>query len=264
MLFIVFLSFFIRIIQSELLLNIPTAFVNVKSVISCGPTIDIYSSFDPDQVSICPHVSIDKQHIQLIHMNICIRTKIFCFPFYFSLIFIISLAFDQRTNQIVIYSKPSLKSSPRFLTKLSNNSFISPTNFTSKSNFYLVFSSNLICRISFQFNQTICFYYLQSTDLIRSESQYDNIQRGGLILPSRTKMRFYTVFFLMAMIVFLVCSFSLALLCTKEFSLRETSKLDWIIDTRMVREEVAKRSAGETRQDGGVTYQHTIVHSMDG
>lgn len=81
MLFIVFLSFFIRIIQSELLLNIPTAFVNVKSVISCGPTIDIYSSFDPDQVSICPHVSIDKQHIQLIHMNICMRTKIFRFSF---------------------------------------------------------------------------------------------------------------------------------------------------------------------------------------
>lgn len=77
-------------------------------------------------------------------------------------------------------------------------------------------------------------------------------------------MRFYTVFFLMAMIVFLVCSFSLVLLCTKEFSLRETSKLDWIIDTRMAREEVAKRSAGETGQDGGVTYQHTIVHSMDG
>lgn len=82
------------------------------------------------------------------------------------------------------------------------------------------------------------------------ESLYDDIQHGSLVLPYKTKIRFYIIFLIIAIIVFFVCSFSIALLCTKEVSLRQTSKLDWIVDTRMAREEVAKRAA-EAGQDGG-------------
>jgi hypothetical protein len=47
------------------------AIANTQTVIACGSSIDIYSTFDPAQVIICPYVWIDKDKIQLIHMNIC-------------------------------------------------------------------------------------------------------------------------------------------------------------------------------------------------
>lgn len=66
-----YLSFFVHTIQSELLFNISTAFTNIKSVIYCGSSIDIYPIFNPKQVLICPYVSIDQENIQLIYMNTC-------------------------------------------------------------------------------------------------------------------------------------------------------------------------------------------------
>jgi hypothetical protein len=47
------------------------AIANTQTVIACGSSIDIYSTFDPAQVIICPYVWIEKDKIQLIYMNIC-------------------------------------------------------------------------------------------------------------------------------------------------------------------------------------------------
>lgn len=47
------------------------AIINTQTIISCGLSIDIYSSFDPVQVIICPYVLIRKSKLQSINMNIC-------------------------------------------------------------------------------------------------------------------------------------------------------------------------------------------------
>ncbi len=70
MFLIFFLISFINPIQCYLW-HIPMAITNTQTVIACGSSIDIYSTFDPAQVIICPYVWIDKDKIQLIHMNIC-------------------------------------------------------------------------------------------------------------------------------------------------------------------------------------------------
>jgi hypothetical protein len=70
MLIFLFLLYFFNPIQCYLW-YIPTAIINTQTVIACGPSIDIYSSFDPAQVIICPYLSIEKEKIQLISLNIC-------------------------------------------------------------------------------------------------------------------------------------------------------------------------------------------------
>jgi hypothetical protein len=65
--------------------RIPTAIMNAQTVIVCGLSIDIYSTFDPAQVIICPYVWIEKEKIQLISLNICKYLKSwFLFKFLFS------------------------------------------------------------------------------------------------------------------------------------------------------------------------------------
>jgi hypothetical protein len=56
------------------------AIINIQAVIACGSSIDIYPSFDPAQVIVCPYVLVEKDKIQLIYMNICKILKVF---FYF-------------------------------------------------------------------------------------------------------------------------------------------------------------------------------------
>jgi hypothetical protein len=46
------------------------AIINTQTVIACGLSIDIYLSFDPAQVRICPYVFIKKDKLQLLQMNI--------------------------------------------------------------------------------------------------------------------------------------------------------------------------------------------------
>jgi hypothetical protein len=65
-----FLLSFVHSIPSYRL-NISLAITNTRTVITCGLSIDIYSSFDPAEVIICPNVLIEKNKIQLIYMNIC-------------------------------------------------------------------------------------------------------------------------------------------------------------------------------------------------
>ena len=45
--------------------------VNTSTVIACGSSIDIYPTFDPAQVIICPHVRLEQDKIQWIYLNIC-------------------------------------------------------------------------------------------------------------------------------------------------------------------------------------------------
>lgn len=70
------LLIFIQPIQGYFM-NISMGIINTQTVIACGSSIDIYPSFDPNQVIICPHLIIEKEKIQMIYMNICeILTKI--------------------------------------------------------------------------------------------------------------------------------------------------------------------------------------------
>jgi len=52
------------------LLNISIGIVNTRTVIACGLSIYIYSSFDLTQIMLCPYVSIQEENIQLIDMKI--------------------------------------------------------------------------------------------------------------------------------------------------------------------------------------------------
>jgi hypothetical protein len=45
--------------------------VNARTVIACGLTIDIYSSFNATQIKICPCVAIQEENMHLIDMKIC-------------------------------------------------------------------------------------------------------------------------------------------------------------------------------------------------
>ena len=71
----VFLLFFFTIVEGDGIsddhfrLNISLAISNARTVIACGLSIDIYSSFDSAQVTICPYVLLDKEQIQLINLN---------------------------------------------------------------------------------------------------------------------------------------------------------------------------------------------------
>lgn len=53
------------------LLEISTVVVNTSTIIACGSSIDIYPTFDPAQVIICPHVRLEQDKIRWIYLNIC-------------------------------------------------------------------------------------------------------------------------------------------------------------------------------------------------
>lgn len=51
--------------------NISMGIINAQTVISCGFSINIYSSFNLTEIRNCPQVSIQEKTIQLFEMNIC-------------------------------------------------------------------------------------------------------------------------------------------------------------------------------------------------
>lgn len=53
------------------LFNISMAIINAKTIIICGSSIDMYSSFDSAQITSCPYVVIDKSKIKLMDINLC-------------------------------------------------------------------------------------------------------------------------------------------------------------------------------------------------
>jgi hypothetical protein len=71
---IVFLCHMISTIESYAnkshRIDIPLAIVNVRTVLSCGHSIRIYSLFDRSQLLRCPHVAMDERRFQLIDMNL--------------------------------------------------------------------------------------------------------------------------------------------------------------------------------------------------
>jgi len=79
-----FLVLFVSTIQCQFL-NISMAIMNTQTVIACASSIDIYPLFDPAQVIVCPYVSINKEKIQLIYMNICKISKFFFFFFLYTI-----------------------------------------------------------------------------------------------------------------------------------------------------------------------------------
>ncbi|CAF5098145.1 unnamed protein product [Rotaria sp. Silwood1] len=136
------------------------AIVNIQTVIVCGSSIDIYSSFDPNQIVICPYVLIEKDKTQFMNM---------------------SISFDNY-GQIIIELNPRIISTPKLLIKLDNNSFILAPSINQNYTYYLSFSSELTCRYSLLNNETICFYYSIATNFIHIEYHYDKIKYDSFIL----------------------------------------------------------------------------------
>lgn len=229
------------------LLNISIAIINTQTVISCGLSIDIYSSFDPAQVVICPYVFIDKDKIQLFNISICKIVDILYLIIKRCCFFI---DFDNN-NQIIIQSNPPLISPPKFSIKLDNNSFISPLNINQNSTYYLSFSPELTCRVSLLNNATICFYYPVLANFIHIEHHYDEIEHGSLILPEKTRIYFYIIFIIIGILIVIMSFFAIYIICTSQVSLRHTTQINEIINSQMTKQEAAKQST-DLPQDGGV------------
>ncbi|CAF1463455.1 unnamed protein product [Adineta steineri] len=170
-----------------------------------------------------------------------------------------NISFDDY-NQIIIKSNPSIISPPKIFIKLNNNSFISPLNINENSTYYLVFSSELTCRFSLLNNETICFYYPNSSSFIHIEYHYDEIQHGSLILSETARNKFYIIFILITILVAILCFFSVYIMCTNRNSLRHTSQLDDIINSHLLKQEAAKYSA-DLPQDAAVG-QHILAEHL--
>ncbi|CAF3388180.1 unnamed protein product [Rotaria sp. Silwood1] len=192
------------------------AIVNIQTVIVCGSSIDIYSSFDPNQIVICPYVLIEKDKTQFMNM---------------------SISFDNY-GQIIIELNPRIISTPKLLIKLDNNSFILAPSINQNYTYYLSFSSELTCRYSLLNNETICFYYSIATNFIHIEYHYDKIKYDSFILSSKTQHRFYIIFILITMIT-IICVFATYILYKNRFSFRHTAELDVIIDSQVMKQEAA-------------------------
>ncbi|CAF1295458.1 unnamed protein product [Rotaria sordida] len=205
---------FISIVQCNLL-NISLAIINTQTVIACGLSIDIYSSFDPTRIIICPYVSTEQDKIQLIYMNI---------------------SFD-KYDQIKIELNPRIISTPKLLIKLDNNSsFISAPSINQNYTYYLSFSSELTCRFSLLNNETICFYYPTTTNFIHIEYHYDKIKYGSWILLNKIRYRFYNIFIIIT-IIMIICVFTTYVLYKNRVLLRHTAELDSISNSEMVKQE---------------------------
>jgi len=48
-------------VSNNNLLNISMGIVNARTVIACGLSLNIYSSFIPAQIMTCPHIAIQKR-----------------------------------------------------------------------------------------------------------------------------------------------------------------------------------------------------------
>ncbi|CAF1491937.1 unnamed protein product [Rotaria magnacalcarata] len=86
------------------------------------------------------------------------------------------------------------KSPPEIYIKLTNNSLVLISNFTQIDTYYLLFSSELICRFSCSKNVTTCFYYPSSMHFIQIEQHFDHIINVSLALSSELHHRFIIIF----------------------------------------------------------------------
>lgn len=236
------------------LLDISTVIINTSTVITCGSSIDIYPTFDPAQVIICPYVRVDEDKIQWIYLNICkfiivyslLQIKSYCFS-----------AFDIQTNQLIIYSNPALQFTPKILIKSSNNSLISPTNLTQTSIYYLSFSSELLCRFDRINPTTICFYYPISSNFLSIEYHYDQIQHGSLMLPTKARHRFYMIFVFIVLMSSIIFVLALCVICRQRSTFFHPTPFDLILDRQIARQEAAKRPT-DPAQDGATGYPQPV------
>lgn len=171
--------------------------------------------------------------------------------------FSFSIAFDDRYHQLITYSNPPFISPPKILIKLINNSFLSPSNLTRASTYYLSFSSELICRFSSINNETICFYYPTSSKFLHIEYHYDEIKHGSLVLSEKSRTRFRIIFLLITIFILIICFFAVSLVCTDRSKFQHSERLDLIIDTQMARQEAARRPAPEQAQEGHANLPET-------
>ncbi|UJR32943.1 hypothetical protein I4U23_020406 [Adineta vaga] len=219
---IVYFLLFTTIIRCSSFLNISQAILNTQTVIACGLSIDIYESFNQTQVTTCPYVSIDN-NIQLISINISIDDD----------------------NQLVIQSDPPIIQPPTIFIKHNrNNSLIPPIYITRNSTYYLSFSSQLTCRYSSspQTNETICFYYLISSNFISLEYDYDEIQNDSFISIETTRINIQKVFLLIGISFIIICLILVCMICASRISFRYLSRSDDIFQSHLNNQETEKQS----------------------
>jgi hypothetical protein len=197
--------------------NISMGIINTQTVIACRSTIDIYSSFNPAQIIICPYVSIQAKTIQLVDMKI-----------------------SKIKEEVNIHLSPKSISSPVLLIKHTNGSFIHPSNFTQTDTYYFSFSSELTCRFSSLKKTTICFYYPLSMDFSQIEHHFDKITNLRLVLSRQRRNRFIIIFIIIGILVTIVCFFALYILCTSRLPFQHRIQLDYIIDPKLAKEAALK------------------------
>ncbi|CAF2113855.1 unnamed protein product [Rotaria magnacalcarata] len=207
---------FIPTIQCSLL-NISIAIINTRTIVGCSSSIDMYESFDPAQIIICPYVFIDKDRIQLINMNI-----------YFD-----------KNNQIKVHLNPAIISLTNLLVKLNNNSFVLASNINPNDTYYLSFSSELTCRFSSLNNETICFYYSLSSNFIDLEYQYDEIKYPTMTLSKKTRHHIYTFFIIITILIIIIISaLAIYIVYTNRFSFGHAAESDDIVASKMIKTEL--------------------------
>lgn len=194
-------------------LVIPIGIINAETVIICGVRIQTYLSFDPDKVVHCPFVTIEKDRIQLIDMNITRETK----------------------NSLHI----ELSSESIPLPKLSTRSFKTSTNKTSKIH-YLSFSPGLTCRYSSISIMSTCFYYLSSINFTQLEYHYDRILNNNLASSMRSRSYFTIIYCIITLLILGICVLALYLLCTNRLSSEHMIHLDYIVDPQLAKEAALK------------------------
>lgn len=118
------------------------------------------------------------------------------------------------------------------MIKLNNNSFIHSSNFTQINTFYLLFSSELICRFSFLKNLTICFYYPLLANFIQIEHQFDMITNSNL----QTHQHFIIIIYIIiTILITILCLIGLYILCTNQLPYHSMIQLDYIIDPQLAK-----------------------------
>lgn len=133
-------------------------------------------------------------------MYVRFRDRNFIIKYNFSFI---RTALD-KNDSIKFELNPQVNPKPQVLVKLDNNSMISTSDINRNNTYYLMFSSELTCRISTLKNQTKCFYYPASSNFIDIEYNYDEIKHARLTLLNRTLHRIFTFFIITIVTIIIV------------------------------------------------------------
>ncbi|CAF0738985.1 unnamed protein product [Adineta ricciae] len=198
-------------------LGISLAITNAQTVIPCGLSVDVYPAFDREQIITCPSVTVDDS---LTFVNITIQNK----------------------EDPHIRLSDQLISPPKLFAKLENNSFVYVSNTTATDVYYLIFSSELLCRYSSSNDMVTCFYHPKTVDFVQLEQQFDTSTNISFISTNHKRRDFTITFVIIGILILLLCICVMYILCKNPFPLDHMIQLDYIIDPQLARQAALKLS----------------------